>query len=109
MKLRELGSDEYQLVGSVTATDAAAIRDEVGAILARESTDADADAVQVFDLGAVVDGNSLVIGLMMGWLREAQRHERRIGYRAVPGRLYELIEFYGLDDVLPVLDSRNAD
>ena len=106
MKLRELAAGEYQLEGTVTAADAAAIRDEVDMILARELDDA--DTVQVFDLRAVVDGNSLVIGLMMGWLRQAQRHEKRIAYRAVPIRLYELIEFYGLDAVLPVLDSLDA-
>jgi len=106
VKLRELAVGEYQLEGKVTAADAAAIRDEVDVVLAREV--ADADTLQVFDLREVVDGNSLVIGLMMGWLRQAQRHEKRIGYRAVPPRLYELIEFYGLDAVLPVLDSLDA-
>jgi ABC-type transporter Mla MlaB component len=103
VKLRELAAGQYLLEGSVTAADAPAIRDSVDVILARELTDA--DTIQEFDLSAVVDGNSLLIGLMMGWLREAQRHEKRISYRAVPGRLYELIEFYGLDGVLPVVDS----
>ena len=107
MKLTELAGSQYQLEGSVTTANAATIRGSVDAILAREESDA--EVTQVFDLGAVVDGNSLVLGLMMGWLREAQRHEKRIGYRAVPGRLYELIEFYGLDGVLPVLDSLDAD
>ena len=106
MKLRELAAGEYQLEGTVAAADAGAIRDEVDMILARELDDA--DTVQVFDLRAVVDGNSLLIGLMMGWLRQAQRHEKRIAYRSVPVRLYELIEFYGLDVVLPVLDSLDA-
>ncbi len=106
MKLRELAAGEYQLEGSVSAADAAAIRNEVDVVLARELTDP--DTVHVFDLGAVVDGNSLVIALMMGWLRQAQRHEKRIHYRAVPARLYELIEFYGLDGVLPVLDPLDA-
>lgn len=106
MKLCELSAGQYQLEGKVTAADAAIIRDEVDVILAREVTDA--DIMQVFDLHEVVDGNSLLIGLMMGWLRQAQRCEKRIGYRAVPPRLYELIEFYGLDAVLPVLDSPDA-
>lgn len=106
MRLNEVGADEYQLEGGVTAADAAAIRDEVDAILRREQ--ADADTVQVFDLGGVVDGNSLLIALMMGWLREARRYEKRISFRRVPGRLFELIEFYGLDSVLPVLDSVDA-
>ncbi len=107
MKLNVLGADQYQLEGTVSAEDAATIRDEVDAILKREPTDE--VTTQVFDLGKVVDGNSLLISLMMGWLREARRQENRIGYRAVPGRLYELIEFYGLDAVLPVLDSADAD
>ena len=106
MKLHELAAGQYQLEGTVNATNAATIRDEVDVVLAREA--ADADSVEVFDLGAVVEGNSLLIGLMMGWLRQAQRHEKRIAYRAVPVRLYELIEFYGLDAVLPVLDSPDA-
>lgn len=106
MNLHELAANQYQLEGSVTAADAETIRDEVDAILARESTDA--DTIQVLDLSAVVDGNSLVIGLMMGWLREARRQEKHISYRAVPGRLYELIEFYGLDGVLPMVDSPDA-
>jgi ABC-type transporter Mla MlaB component len=60
-------------------------------------------------VGGGVVGNCVVMVFLWGWLRDAQRHEKRIGYRAVPGRLYELIEFYGLDGVLPVLDSRDAD
>lgn len=47
MKLRELAAGEYQLEGSVGAADAAAIRDEVDVVLARELTDP--DTVQVFD------------------------------------------------------------
>ena len=51
----------------------------------------------------------LLIALMMGWLREANRHEVQISYRGVPESLHELIVFYGLDGVLPLAGSEDAD
>ena len=82
------------------------IRDEVCSILTREIDAGGPDFSEVFDLGGVEDGNSVLIALMMSWVREAARQDRRISYRGVPRPLYELIEFYGLDEakLRPIAD-----
>lgn len=102
MKLVEIVPGRYQLEGTATAANADSIRAAVDAVL-RRKTDEE-NRLETFDLSAVVDGNSVVIALMMGWLREAARQNCQISYLGVPERLYELIEFYGLDDVLPVAE-----
>ena len=99
MTLSEAGAGRYGLQGSVTAEDVPEIRRQVDAIL---RADSDNDEPRIIDLAGVVDGNSLLIGLMMGWLRLAVREEHRIRYVGTPVRLYELIEFYGLEKVLPL-------
>ena len=99
MKLKERADGRFALEGVVAAVDVNTIRDAAGAILSREGADAE---TQVFDLSGVVDGNSVMIALMMGLLRDANRQSVQIVYRGVPGPLHELIEFYGLDRVLPM-------
>jgi ABC-type transporter Mla MlaB component len=106
VKVHQTGPGEYQLEGVVTAADAADVRGEVDAVL--RGDDGGPDGVEVFDLAGVQDGNSVMIALMMGWFREAVRNERQITFRRVPGPLFELIEFYGLDGVLPLNGERDA-
>jgi hypothetical protein len=43
-----------------------------------------------------------MVALMMGWVRYARRAERHLEFAEVPPKLMQLIEFTGLDTVLPL-------
>jgi ABC-type transporter Mla MlaB component len=59
------------------------------------------ESVEV-DLSGVTSGNSLVLSLMLTWLRQARQQERNVIFSAVPSQLLELIRFTGLDGILPI-------
>lgn len=72
-----------------TATTLAALLEEEG------------DTVEL-DLSGVASRSSLVLSLMLCWLRQARQADRRLEFRGVPADLHELIRFTGLDGVLPL-------
>jgi phospholipid transport system transporter-binding protein len=68
----------------------------LGAILA-----ADAARIEI-DLTDVTSGNSLVLSLMLSWLRQARTTGREIRFTGVPPALGEQIRFTGLAHILPL-------
>jgi ABC-type transporter Mla MlaB component len=95
VRLVEIGPGSFRLRGTVDFDSALAIRAEVDAVVA-------ARADVVLSLADVTEGNSLLVALMIGWFRHARRLNHAIRYTDVPALLHALIEFSGLEAVLPL-------
>jgi len=54
-------------------------------------------------LGGVTNGNSVLVSLMLVWMRRARAAGAQVLFVDVPPRVSNLIEFSGLDDVLPMV------
>ena len=57
------------------------------------------------DLAQVEAADSAAVGLLLGWLRNAQRHEAKLVFVNVPGNLRSLADLYGVADALPLSHS----
>jgi anti-anti-sigma regulatory factor len=89
----------------VSARQACGLFDAVFAELAESS-----DATRTLDisLGGVRDGNSVLVSLMLVWLRRAREIGVGIRYLDIPPLVMNLIEFTGLDEVLPIAAGDGA-
>jgi len=100
VNLERLGGGHYRLSGKVGFDSALATR-----TLVEEMLDAEDEDVRVRLVLDGAEGNSVLVGLMMGWFRYAHRREKEIVFVDVPSLVDHMIEFSGLDDVLPVASS----
>ena len=53
-------------------------------------------------LSGLTSGSSIMVALMMGWVRYARRVDRAIEFADLPPKLAQLLDFTGLDAVLPI-------
>jgi ABC-type transporter Mla MlaB component len=112
----------HRISGSPTLTngkEARALLDaaftEIGAsnasANASANTPANAPAAQpptvAISLGGVTNGNSVLVSLMLVWMRRARAVGAQVRFVDVPPLVSNLIEFSGLDDVLP-MEPRGA-
>ena len=56
----------------------------------------------IIDLAQVEAVDSAAVGLLLAWLRQAQRHNVVISFQNVPDNLLSLARLYGVADFLPV-------
>ena len=54
------------------------------------------------DLGEVEAVDSAAVSLLLGWLRNAQRHGESVSFVNVPENLRSLADLYGVAEVLPM-------
>jgi phospholipid transport system transporter-binding protein len=59
----------------------------------------------IVDLARVEAADSAAVSLLLGWLRNAQRHEARLNLVNVPDNLRSLAGLYGVADALPLNQS----
>ncbi len=57
------------------------------------------------DLARVEAADSAAVGLLLAWLRNAQRHQAKLNFVNVPDNLYSLAGLYGVADALPLNHS----
>lgn len=57
------------------------------------------------DLAQVEAADSAGVSLLLGWLRNAQRHEAKLAFINVPDNLRSLANLYGVADALPFSHS----
>lgn len=100
MRILRLDEKRCRVEGAVTYETARVVHASTRAELA-STLQAAADCIEV-DLSGVTSGNSLVLSLMLSWMRVARQQERQMVFSAVPIGLLELIRFTGLDDILPL-------
>jgi phospholipid transport system transporter-binding protein len=53
------------------------------------------------DLAQVEAADSAAVSLLLGWLRNAQKHEAKLTFINVPDNLRSLAVLYGVADALP--------
>ncbi len=97
-RLDTVSPGRYQLVGELDFASVPALVDH-----GRELFSGDGD-VQV-SLDAVERGNSAGLVLLVDWLREAHRRQRRIRFTGVPAQMLALARVSGVDELL-VLEGR---
>jgi phospholipid transport system transporter-binding protein len=54
------------------------------------------------DLAQVEAADSAAVGMLLSWLRNAQRHEAKLTFVNVPDNLRSLADLYGVADALPL-------
>lgn len=59
----------------------------------------------VVDLAQVEAADSAAVSLLLGWLRNAQRHGASLSFVNVPDNLRSLADLYGVADALPLSQS----
>jgi ABC-type transporter Mla MlaB component len=95
----------HRISGSPTLTngkEARALLDPVFTEL-ESSNDAAAEPRTIeISLGGVTNGNSVLVSLMLVWMRRARAAGAGLLFVDVPPLVSNLIEFTGLDDVLPM-------
>jgi len=77
--------------------------DDAGAVrLAGERVlDEAPDGVE-FSLASLKESNSVVVALLLAWVRYARTRNKSIRFVDVPDDLRNIIELYGVADILPV-------
>jgi ABC-type transporter Mla MlaB component len=95
VRLAEDVPGRYRLSGSVDYQNVLDIRAQVEAVL-------DAEPEVELSFAQVTDGNSLLVALMMGWFRYAHHRGHAVRFTDVHALLHALIEFSGLQTVLPI-------
>jgi phospholipid transport system transporter-binding protein len=53
------------------------------------------------DLAQVEAADSAAVGMLLSWLRNAQRHEAKLTFVNVPDNVRSLADLYGVADALP--------
>jgi phospholipid transport system transporter-binding protein len=57
------------------------------------------------DLAQVEAADSAAVSLLLGWLRNAQKHQAKLTFINVPDNLRSLADLYGVADALPLTHS----
>lgn len=100
----------FRVEGSVTHANARAAYESTCATLAgllADTSETVSEAVDV-DLSGVTSDNSLVLSLMLSWLRQARQSGREIRFCGMPATLNEQIRFTGLAAILPFAAEAGA-
>jgi ABC-type transporter Mla MlaB component len=90
------------------AKDARALLD--GALADVEAANADSTVTKTVEvsLAGVTHSNSVLVSLMLVWMRRARRAHVGILFTEIPPLVASLIEFTGLDEVLPMVKADAA-
>ena len=114
MQLSSADALHHTVEGAPTLTNARKARglfDPVFAQLGSQAVgDKPVDERQTLEvsLGGVTDGNSVLVSLMLVWLRRARGAGLGMHYLDIPPLVMNLIEFTGLDEVLPIAPGKST-
>lgn len=102
MQLKSADALHHRVEGAPTLAGAREARGLFDAVLAELAANSDEPRTLDVSLGGVRDGNSVLVSLMLVWLRKAREIDIGIRYLDIPPLVMDLIEFTGLDEVLPI-------
>jgi len=101
----------HRIAGEPTFADAKGARDRLDAAFAEvQAASADSTVTRTVEvsLAGVTQGNSVLVSLMLVWMRRARRAGVGILFVDIPPLVSSLIEFTGLDEVLPMVKAEPA-
>jgi ABC-type transporter Mla MlaB component len=109
VRLSSADALHHTVEGAPTLTNARKARGLFDAVFAqlRAATDTEQKTLEV-SLGGVTDGNSVLVSLMLVWLRRAREVGLGVRYLDIPPLVMNLIEFTGLDEVLPITPGKGG-
>ena len=103
MQLVSIDALQHRVEGGPTLANARRARDLLDDVLAGVAAAAEQpEQTLEVSLHGVTGGNSVLVSLMLVWLRRARLAGVGILFVDVPPLLLNLIEFTGLDEVLPM-------
>ncbi|MCX7063973.1 MAG: hypothetical protein NT024_05280 [Proteobacteria bacterium] len=105
MELKSADALHHRVTGSptlVNAKEARGLLDAVFAELTPPATEPPQARTVEVSLDGVTNGNSVLVSLMLVWMRRARQAGVDILYVDIPPLVGNLIEFTGLDEVLPM-------
>ena len=111
IEIKSADALHHRVVGEPTFADANGARSLLDAALAEvQAASADSTVTRTFEvsLAGVTNGNSVIVSLMLVWMRRARRAGVGILFVDIPPMLSSLIEFTGLDEVLPIAKAEAA-
>jgi phospholipid transport system transporter-binding protein len=92
----------FRLPDSVRYDNVLAVR-EAG----ERALDEAPDGVE-FSLAPLRESNSVVVALLLAWVRHARARSKSIRFVEVPADLRNIIELYGVTEILPLEDGGAA-
>ncbi len=92
----------YELQGNVNAELAAETKKQVEVFIDQSPQDVE------IRLDGLESHNSLVVGLMMGWMRYANRQGKQVSFSHLPERLMKIIDFSGLTQSMPLAGNKTC-
>jgi phospholipid transport system transporter-binding protein len=95
----ESGAIEFRVPEAVRFDNAATVRQAGEHFL-----DASAGAARI-SLGQLAEKNSVVVALLLAWVRHAREHGKSVQIVDVPDDLRNIIELYGVAEILPLEGS----
>ena len=111
MELQSTDALHHRIVGEPTLVNGKTARDLLDAPLAAlqaEAADSTVTRTIEVSLAGVTNGNSVLVSLMLVWMRRARRAGVGILFVDIPPLVSSLIEFTGLDEVLPMVKTEAA-
>ncbi|MBZ0094100.1 MAG: STAS domain-containing protein [Sulfuricella sp.] len=84
--------DNYRIQGRITIANANALLTEGLKLFVRDGL--------VVDLSQLEEVDSSAVSLMLEWLREAQRNQRKLRFTNLPDNLKSLATLYGVLDLI---------
>ena len=95
----------HRISGSPTLTngkEARALLDAIFSEIEASNDDTSEPRTVEVSLAGVTNGNSVLVSLMLVWMRRARVAGAAVRFVDIPPLVSNLIEFTGLDDVLPM-------
>jgi ABC-type transporter Mla MlaB component len=101
----------HKLAGEMTFADAkTALGLLDGALAEVQAANADSTVTRTVEvsLAGITQSNSVLVSLMLVWMRRARRAGVGILFVEIPPLVSSLIEFTGLDEVLPMVNAESS-
>jgi len=101
----------HRVGGEPTFADAnvaCALLDAALAEVQAASADSTVTRTIEVSLAGIAQGNSVIVSLMLVWMRRARRAGVGVLFVDIPPPVSSLIEFTGLDEVLPIVKTEAA-
>jgi phospholipid transport system transporter-binding protein len=89
---------DLSVAGAVTIDNVVATVARGAALFSQEN--------QVVDLGGVTEVDSSAVSMLLEWQRGTGRRRRQIYFANIPPKLQNLVQLYGVAELVPLAEAR---